>query len=599
MRPTATAPIIAAISKMSYYDSVKDFYNSNNTLKGKVWSPPGLGKYPCADFPQIIQKPDFGIAISGGGLRAAALGLGWLRALNEAGDGLLTKARYISVNSGGSWVTEPLLWWAVINGPKDTEDNKKITVDQVDLEYQKVVREAANLHVPGALSQNFGGSVLKNLGWNSVAWIFKNHRNVWSDAVENIFREALKPNYTDDLDDYLKVQHQPVLSSRLPFLVVSGSVVAAHGDCVHVAPFEFTPTYCGIPIDPSILAANDPKNPFVNRGGLTHRTVFDLDYSGNSAVNPKDGTVIGVPNSIQSEFKLSEISSISSSAVVEGYYEKYVYKHQGQGFLDYNFPVKKQYWAYNAANTSAGDNLTGGEVTFADGGSTDNTGILALLRRDVKNIVAFCAIYEDIAKTENEVKDKSNVAYNKRLLNGICDYMALFGVEVKDEKNLPYAPSALHDYKAYETYKAQREVFDVSVWDDMLTALQEKRNKGDPLVYHCQGITVKENPLCGVKGGTVNITFVFNGVSTNYEDVDWDGLRQVGLVSGFNRAVTSIDRLGLAYPYPVTSDFPLIGTEVLHYSTDLVTKLSGLAEWSVTEGKVVKIISDNIQSAVP
>jgi hypothetical protein len=581
-------------SRMSYYDSVKDFYNPNNTLKGKVWSPPGLdGEYPCAQFPQIKQKPNFGIAVSGGGLRAAVLCLGWLKALNKAGDGLVTKARYISVNSGGSWITEPLLWWAAINGPKD---NEQMTVGEVDHEYQKAIRAAANQHLPGALSQNFGGSAIKNLGWNSMTWIFQSPRNVWSDAVEDIFREALKPNYNDELNDYLNVRDPSVLSSRLPFLIVNGSVVAAHGDCVHFAPFEFTPVYCGIPIDPSILA-KEPGNPFVNRGGFTHRSVFDMDYSDNRAVNPHENTVVYIPNKDPRGVKRSEISSISSSAVVEGYYERYVYKSQDQGLLDYHFPVRKHYWAYNAENKSAGENLTGGKVTFADGGSTDNTGILALLRRGVKTIVAFCAIDEDIAKNNNEEKDRSNVAYNKRLLNSMCDYMALFGVDVRDEHGIPYAPSALRDYDAYRDYKAQREVFHAYVWNDLLASLQVQRANGEPLVYNADGITVRENALCGVKAGNANVTFVFNGVSTNCKVVDWDSLNQVGLVSGFNRAVTSIDRLGLAYPYPVTTDFPLIGTEVLHYSADLVTSLSGLAEWSVTEGKVPEIIRSNIECA--
>ena len=40
--------------------------------------------------------------VSGGGYRATTLALGWLRALHELG--ALDKARYISSNSGGSWI---------------------------------------------------------------------------------------------------------------------------------------------------------------------------------------------------------------------------------------------------------------------------------------------------------------------------------------------------------------------------------------------------------------------------------------------------------------------------------------------------------------
>lgn len=54
-------------------------------------------------IPLIRSKPNVGIAISGGGFRAASLGLGYLRALYLLN--ITSSVKYISSNSGGTWLT--------------------------------------------------------------------------------------------------------------------------------------------------------------------------------------------------------------------------------------------------------------------------------------------------------------------------------------------------------------------------------------------------------------------------------------------------------------------------------------------------------------
>jgi hypothetical protein len=53
-------------------------------------------------IPILLRKPSFGIAISGGGMRAATTGLGHLKALYLLG--VVGSAQYITSNSGGSWL---------------------------------------------------------------------------------------------------------------------------------------------------------------------------------------------------------------------------------------------------------------------------------------------------------------------------------------------------------------------------------------------------------------------------------------------------------------------------------------------------------------
>ena len=66
--------------------------------------PPELHDKDLA-VPWLIDRPSFGIAFSGGGTRSATATLGELRALHRLG--WLSKARYLSANSGGSWAVVP------------------------------------------------------------------------------------------------------------------------------------------------------------------------------------------------------------------------------------------------------------------------------------------------------------------------------------------------------------------------------------------------------------------------------------------------------------------------------------------------------------
>jgi hypothetical protein len=536
-----------AVNQVSYSETVRSFYEQD--LSNRLWR---AGTFPCQEFPQIKMKPNFGIAISGGGLRAAAVGLGWLRALNKYG--LLTKARYISVNSGGSWVAEPLLWNAVIEG----RPTASMSVADIDTVYQTAVENAITTRMPKALSENFGGEVISSTLTNLLPGM---HANVWSDAVDKIF---VAVNGLHE-SDYLSVHGQTPASSRLPFLIVNGSVVMTdHRNEVHIAPFEFTPTYCGMPVDPKIL--NDCFN---NHGGFIHRTVFAVDYNRfhndkmvktDSDGSQRVSTTERGPG--QPPFKLSQISSVSSSAVVQGYYERAVdmVPHGvGERFLNDNFPVEEQYWALN----EPGNEVEGSKVKFADGGAADNSGIIALLRRGVTDVIAGCAILVDIAETDEQV-----------ILDSLFDYMGLFG-RVTEQVN-PINNSA--------NYNRVRQVFNPEHWDQLLTAMREKRTRGDALVHTFSGDTaleVQPNICCGVVGGyRVNITFAFNGRSTNYPGVDWNSLEP----SRWSSVTQYLDPLSAMAPHHIGSDFPIIPTEVMYYSEELVSELAALAAWSLDEG---------------
>jgi hypothetical protein len=93
-------PAVAAVYQPPEPFTVKTFTGANESwFIYPELTNPGTSNY---SVPELLAKPNFGIAISGGGFRAATLGLGWLRALHIMN--FTSSARYLSSNSGGTWL---------------------------------------------------------------------------------------------------------------------------------------------------------------------------------------------------------------------------------------------------------------------------------------------------------------------------------------------------------------------------------------------------------------------------------------------------------------------------------------------------------------
>ncbi len=94
-----------------------------SALNTAVWRTDGRPAGTSADLtapettllPELRRKDDFGIAVSGGGVRAAVATLGQFRALKAIG--LLDRARYISSNSGGTWFCAPFVYASPVLSP--------------------------------------------------------------------------------------------------------------------------------------------------------------------------------------------------------------------------------------------------------------------------------------------------------------------------------------------------------------------------------------------------------------------------------------------------------------------------------------------------
>jgi hypothetical protein len=183
--------------------------------------------------PGLDERASFGIAFSGGATRSAPATLGQLRALHQLG--WLQRARYISSNSGGSWVTVPYTWL-----PSSISDERFL----------------GTYIAPGDLGEN-------NLRPSVVDELSLSTAEAWSDIVASIFLEpfglhdnekfftfhqaaldaALASNPRLTVDDFQLVEHDdrpyPIVTS-----VMIGQQLTEDPD--EYFPIDMTPLYTGI-----------------------------------------------------------------------------------------------------------------------------------------------------------------------------------------------------------------------------------------------------------------------------------------------------------------------------------------------------------------
>jgi len=80
----------------------RDIFNT------RVWTNDANFYFLEEGIAEIAAKPSIGVVISGGGTRSATAGHGQLRGLWKKG--FLPKIKYLSCNSGGTWVSVPFIY---------------------------------------------------------------------------------------------------------------------------------------------------------------------------------------------------------------------------------------------------------------------------------------------------------------------------------------------------------------------------------------------------------------------------------------------------------------------------------------------------------
>lgn len=143
---------------------------------------------------------------------------------------------------------------------------------------------------------------------------------------------------------------------------------------------------------------------------------------------------------------------------------------------------------WHPANLNSKSN---GYTLLADGGSSDNTGVLPLVRRGVKHIIAVLDVVGS-PTDPNALKT--------------CWWPALFGracvgVGASSPVNL----------------NKRCQIFDENTMDELVNKADGCRDSGEPVVVE-QDLEVLPNVRCGVQGGyTVHMLWIYNAISDSFK----------------------------------------------------------------------------------
>mmetsp|Transcript_14186 Transcript_14186/g.19411 ORF Transcript_14186/g.19411 Transcript_14186/m.19411 type:complete len:605 (+) Transcript_14186:2-1816(+) len=489
-------------SQQSFIDH---FFGARPLMDCKMWTntTDSNFSYPESSLVEVMNKDDIGISLSGGGLRSACLSLGWLRALHKLG--ILAKAKYISSISGGSWTHVPMTYHPS-KQPLDEFLGPYVPPERCTV--REVEKSVSSGHGKVLADNNFIPKLLLE-GFENISPTLLHLREVdyWSETVGNAYLAphgfnidgsslpALDGDHADRIRGITSSWIDTIYTARPlnehPYPIVNGSVlVGSNRGCL---PVEFTPMYHGI-----IPYYEDSRRGLggclIEPHGFTSKPdSYDLNkqlvHEGSS--DDKGRCVdLRIP---QPNFAVTmhEMAGISSSYLAQSYGDKL----DNTSYELANFPVLPTF-----NHRGPGDSLVTKEK-FVDGGGCDNSGILALLRRRCKFVIACYAMNSSVEPSILPIEDAN--------LHSWGTLAGLFGRQ-KSTKRV--------DMVKNESYNEQRKVFASEAWDELIAALRSKRAAGKPLV-HRMTLDVLPNPLIAVPGDhKVVVVFCISGECKDWSD---------------------------------------------------------------------------------
>ena len=321
----------------------------------------------------LLDRPNLGLAFSGGGTRSASATLGQLRGLNALG--LLNKARYISGVSGSSFILAPFTYlpgsWTdktflgPIIPPEDVTANHLKQTDRNSFSHaiansiliDDFIKNAASLAGDETFSRTIGDNFLNRFDLDSLQRFFSYDQKSVSSILEH--------NAVMSASDFYQVR------PGRPYLIINSLILKTSNDppTPRRIPFESTPLYVGV----RALHKGAGSNGRDIGGGYIEPFGFDSDapddpQNASSRVKVR----LGVS---RHRYTLSDVIGSSGAAPAE------VLAKIGLNFL--GFPEFKYWPLTNISETGEK------EYEFADGGILENLAIMPLLMRKVNRIIVF------------------------------------------------------------------------------------------------------------------------------------------------------------------------------------------------------------------
>ena len=530
-------------------------------FKAQVW-PNGQDVSWPEQLPPYSVGNTTGICLSGGGTRALSAGMGQLRGLNQLG--LVPHIDYISCVSGGSWLsTAYTYYWkgasddAQFLGPQaapgDTTFQWLGQLDTGCIGFTATQSLTAALAATTALYET-GVIPSSHLIWiDSVALVYLAAYGLY-DVVSPRFysldsarvQDILSRNPQLDAGDFFTVRQPTNGDPRRPYLVVNACIASPTSITPPVegaetlVGIEYTPLYVGVqaPLQTFDFPSSEgPAVPVQIGGGVVEP--FAYDGAGPSSA-PVESIVTVPPIAKAQRHRLADATGTSSSAFVA----------EAEKFSVSGLSPQADYWPVDATGA-----IPATSMDFGDGGNLENYGLIALLKRGVKNIIVFVNTsikLQDFDPTKPPSKDDID-----------CDIPPLFG--------LPGCTQAME----------RNQVFPTDAFSTVAQGLIDAKYGTTPngTVMFQSALEVQDNAWWGLTGGwSANVLWVYNDRVMAWEEQLPADVAQ------------AIEEGNAADPSGPFEHFPNYYTmfqnsdlELVELTREQVNLLGALSCWNITE----------------
>lgn len=517
-------------------------------------------------------KPSTAISFSGGGSRSYTVSIGYLLGLREMS--VLNSTRYISGVSGGSWATAAFSY-AQFGAAGDS-----VPRDEAELLDEYVPPEALNMtglkHMPArsarrGVTHSFDAAILEK-------WVTNPLSTAWCDVMYDNFLAPLGVAH----DAAFVVDNASAVAARArnPDFLRSAKFVWPRADrpwpIINMAllgpqslsPFkqsdrryamvEATPLYVGISYARNLSYVGEyGKEETHTVGGGVEPWAFDLSakigLGGASHATLQTSTPAAPPFSLR-------VAMGASSYFLGGFVA-------GVPLIDQE-AMERRY--FSAATRSPTEAPTDAEFLFADGGTSQNLGLIGLLQRRVRSIVLFCNFETPLssARKWNPLAANATATLTRDTLED--DLPTYFGVVPQGLTNKSRGTDVLHN-----------AVFSPGDFAPTVAALQQAQLRGSGAVVTTP-LTTVSNAYYGLPAGiSANVTWVYLSRCTEWEQRLPAELRALVVPEKDADDPSSLRKHG------TFKGFPHFSTTDLSLSAEKANLLASLCAWVIKQNEAL------------
>lgn len=508
--PSAFNPAVATKStfEAEQMSANKNVSKGNAIRMTSTATPSSHSDYYTVNLYQQYQSTGgIGVAFSGGGSRSLSCTLGQLRGLKYIDK--LDQIDCIAAVSGGSWASSLYTYL-----PTSIDDDDFLGTAVLDPSTLTLLNHGDTTTALDTFSQNNMGKAATNLGVVKMAaravelyvengvpadelWVrmigeyvfqpfdlFDLSRPKFFTKSLDWFHNEIAPNNPElNEDDFY------IPKANRPELVVNFNL-APQKDSNNLFPMESTQEMAGIL--PS-FPATPPMNDTDLGGGYIDP--FGFGSKNQSSVTENTIKVVKPEN----RFSVHTASGLSSSAFSETLLQATKWPSEVTSIVP-----REYYWpVMNPTQPSQ-------QYEFADGGNLEDTGIAALLRRQMKSVLAFVNTSTPISydATNQEVVIGEQIA-------------VLFGYQPKTKNDrgewepwtrFPdnYKPGDPLQKEAYATF-AYNKVFNSDSFISFTEDLYNLTQKGGSVIWKMENVEVLEQAHLGVEAYTLDkLLWIYN-----------------------------------------------------------------------------------------